>query len=92
MSQDGFSKFIFSRTATRLFWLSLVAAIFLLLKFIVPSLDFHTHDRGVGVAYPTYLSPFLSAFSVCTLIAAGIVVCRVVIAFVIPWWRRSNGA
>jgi len=91
MTLNKFSKFTFSRAATRIFWVSLAVSAFLLVKFIVPALDFHAHERSVGVSYSDWLSPILTAFSFFFLAATTIAVSRIFISFILPWWRR-NGA
>ena len=90
MKLRKFSELVFSRTATRIFWLSAGVASFLLIKFIAPGLDFHTHERGFGIAYFDWLVPILTAFVLLALLAATIGFSRLIIAFVIPWWRRDG--
>jgi hypothetical protein len=91
MTLNRFSKLIFSRAATRIFWASLAVSVFLLVKFIVPALDFQADDRSVSVSYSYWLSPILTAFSICFLAAATIAVSRLFITFILPWWRSNGG-
>ena len=92
MSDSRRARIIFSKPVTWLLWGLLFVMAFLLFMIIIPSVDFYARPGSVGAVHSSWLNPYLAAFFVCLYGVLGIVAARAWFRYVVPWWRKRNGA
>ena len=92
MSKFSFSKIIFSQAATWAFRLTALGAIFLLVQFVYPGVDFSTDPGGFSLGFPTSMRLLVLTFVLCLFVSVFVVIGRLAVVLIKLYGHRRNGA
>jgi hypothetical protein len=96
MTHQWYIKFLYSRAATWIFWVSIIVSLFLLINIIIPETRFHISSSfyntnwSMGFSISEWTLPYLAAFIFFFLAALTIGFSRAFIiykTYFLPWWQ-----